>query len=178
MRAFSTLSAVLFFAVTALALTVTTPAQGASWDASKRSQTVSWNAVATDPSNFTIVLSNMQTTPNINVPLKENVPTSGGSTTVDGPSSGWPTGNGFQINLVQQTATGVGILAQSQQFNITGTTTPFSSVSSATSQTGTSPPTSETGSDGGSSGGNNGAMGLTVQTGFVFGLALLGALLA
>lgn len=59
MRAFSALSAVLFFAASTLALTVTTPAQGASWDASKQSQSVAWNAVGTDPSNFSIALVNM-----------------------------------------------------------------------------------------------------------------------
>jgi hypothetical protein len=72
-------------------------------------------------------------TPSTNIVLKENVTASSGSTTVDGPSSGWPTGEGFQINFVQTNTTGVGILAQSEQFNITGTTTPFSSTLSSTS---------------------------------------------
>ena len=155
MRAFSALSAVLSLAATALALTVTSPGQDTTWDASTRSQSISWSSVATDPSNFTISLINMvrprgffsnwrsrllivrsvcvlqQSTPNVNVVLKQNVTTSSDSTSVDAPSSGWPTGQGFQINLVQQNPTGVNILAQSQQFNITGTTTPFSSVVSS-----------------------------------------------
>jgi len=59
MRAFSALSAVLLFAATALALTVTSPSQETSWDASKRSQSVTWKVVTTDPSNFTVVLINM-----------------------------------------------------------------------------------------------------------------------
>jgi len=67
--------------------------------------------------------------------LKSNVVTADGSTTVDGPATGWPTGIGFQINLVQQNPTGLAILVQSQQFNITGTTTAFTSSISSTSST-------------------------------------------
>ena len=59
MRAFSALSATLLFAVTALALTVNSPGDDTTWDASKRSQSVSWTTVSTDPSNFTVVLINM-----------------------------------------------------------------------------------------------------------------------
>jgi hypothetical protein len=72
-------------------------------------------------------------TPNINIILKRNVSTAPGSTTVDGPATGWPVGNGFQINLVQENGSSVAILAQSQQFNITGTTTSFSSSLSSSS---------------------------------------------
>jgi len=74
-----------------------------------------------------------QKTPNVNIMLKDNVLTSSGSATVDGPATGWPTGNGFQINLVQRNPTGNAILAQSEQFNITGTTVPFSSSISSSS---------------------------------------------
>lgn len=59
MRAFSALSTAFLFAVSTWALTVTNPAQGSSWDASKQAQTVGWNTVTTDPTNFTISLVNM-----------------------------------------------------------------------------------------------------------------------
>ncbi|KAF9643622.1 hypothetical protein BDM02DRAFT_3191395 [Thelephora ganbajun] len=193
MRAFSILSAAFLFVATALGIAVTNPAQGTRWDAGKKTQSVAWTSVATDPTSFTIALVNMQAYPNINIVLKENVVTSAGSTTVDAPSLGWPTGNGFQINLVQQNPTGVAILAQSQQFNITGTTTPFQPTQSSTSfsvastntahgafssdasPTDTSSP-SETNSV--HSGSSNDAMGLTIRFDFVVGLALVGALLA
>ena len=59
MRTFSVLSASLLFVATALAISVTSPVEGAFWDASKSSQTVAWNSVSTDPTSFTILLVNM-----------------------------------------------------------------------------------------------------------------------
>lgn len=59
MRAFSVLSAALLFASTAFGLSVTSPVEGAFWDASQNTQTVGWNSVSTDPTNFTVVLVNM-----------------------------------------------------------------------------------------------------------------------
>jgi hypothetical protein len=161
MRSFSVLSATLFFVVATLAITVTSPVEGAFWDASKSSQSVSWTSVSSDPNSFDISLVNMVrfylflpcqhscsrfirsfyaaaficsrqvVFPNINIVLQQGVSTSSGSATVNAPSSGWPTGQGFQINLLQTNPTGVGILAQSKQFNITGI--PSSSSSSVSS---------------------------------------------
>lgn len=83
-----------------------------------------------------LVLRSLQAvTPSFNVILKNGVLTSDGSTTVDAPPAGWPTGSGYQINLVQPNPTGTAILVQSQQFNITGTTTPFSSSSLSSTST-------------------------------------------
>jgi len=194
MRASSVLSAALLFATTAFGLSVTSPVEGAFWDASQNTQTVGWNSVSTDPTNFTVVLVNMVVYPNTNAVLKQNVLTSSGSTSVTAPSSGWPTGKGFQINLVQNNPTGVAILAQSQQFNITGTSTPSSSVSSS-SRSSTSPSVNNPNTAGGnlpssstdsslpsetftSQGNTGGAMGLTVQMGYVVSFALVGALFA
>ena len=58
MRAFSVLSAALF-ATTAWALTVTTPSEDTTWDATKQSQSISWTSVSSDTSNFSIALVNM-----------------------------------------------------------------------------------------------------------------------
>ncbi|KAF9789780.1 hypothetical protein BJ322DRAFT_1044150 [Thelephora terrestris] len=194
MRAFSVLSAALLFFATALGISVTSPVEGAFWDASKSTQSVAWNSVSSDPNNFTISLVNMVVYPNTNVVLQQNVLTSSGSATVNAPSSGWPTGQGFQINFIQQNPTGTAILAQSQQFNITGTSTSFSS-SVSPSRSSTSPsvnnqntangglPSSSTDSSLPSQtdttqGNTGGAMGLTVQMGYIAGFALVGALLA
>jgi hypothetical protein len=196
MRAFSVLSASLLFAATALGLTVTSPMEGAFWDASQNTQNVAWNSVSSDPSNFTISLVNMVIYPNYNTVLSQNVPTSPGSAVVNAPASGWPTGQGFQINLIQSNPTGVAILAQSGQFNITGTPSSGSSSVPSYSKSSTSPavnipntaagglPSSSTGSPAPSStdtttqSNTGGAMGLTVQMGYVVGFALVGALLA
>ncbi|KAF9643624.1 hypothetical protein BDM02DRAFT_3123186 [Thelephora ganbajun] len=172
MRAFSILSVAFLFVAAALGVTVTNPAQDTRWDAGVKTQTVAWTSVATDHSSLTIVLVNMQTYPNINIVLKENVVTSAGSTTVDAPSSGWPTGSGFQINLDQPTTSGVGILAQSQQFNITGTTTPFQSTQSSTAVP------SPVGTNNAHGGSGKNTIGLTAPFDFIVGLALIGALLA
>jgi hypothetical protein len=124
--------------------------------------------------------------------LTQEVLTSSDSTTVNAPSSGWPTGHGFQINLIQQNPTGVAILAQSQQFNISGTTTSFSSSVSSLSRSSTrsvstpggSVPSSSTDSSVPSqtgttqSGKSSGAMGLTVQISYIVGFVLVGVLLA
>jgi len=174
MRASSVFFAAIFLAVNTWAATVTNPTQGTVWDAKNQDQAVAWTSVPSDPSSFTLVLANNVVYPNINIVLQNNVSTAIGSAMPNAPPSGWPTGNGFQINIVQDNPNGVAILAQSQQFNITGTTVPFSSTSSRPSgtSTGTSPGSTNTGS------GKNGELGLTVQTGFVAGLALVGALLA
>jgi len=58
MRAFSVLFAALF-AATAWAATVDSPSKETSWNAGQKSQSVTWTAVSTDPSNFTISLVNM-----------------------------------------------------------------------------------------------------------------------
>lgn len=58
MRAFSVLSTVLF-AATAWAVTITSPSQDTTWDASKNGQNVAWTSVSTDASNFSIALVNM-----------------------------------------------------------------------------------------------------------------------
>jgi hypothetical protein len=174
MRAFSIFSAVLLLSVNAWAATIIEPSQNTVWSANTDAQAVAWTSVPTDPTSFTLMLANMNISPNVNVILKNNVSTADGSTMVNGPASGWPTGNGFQVNVVQITSNGTAILAQSPQFSINGTTTAFSSSSGRPSgtSTGSSPSSTSTGS------GKNGDVGLTVQTGFVAGLALVGALLA
>jgi len=193
MRAFSVFSASLLFVATALGISVTSPVEGASWDASKSTQSVAWDFVSTDTPSLSISLVNMVVNPSVNIVLKEDVTTSSGSATVNAPSSGWPTGKGYQINLIQKNNNA--ILAQSQQFNITGTTTPLSSsVSSSrsSSRSSTAYPQNTAGGDlpssstdsslpsqtGNSQGNTGGAMGLAVQMSYVVGFALVGALLA
>ncbi|KAF9779520.1 hypothetical protein BJ322DRAFT_1113327 [Thelephora terrestris] len=171
MRAFSVFSAILLLSVNAWAATIIEPSSTTVWSANNDAQGIAWTSVPTDPDSFSLQLANMAVSPSISIILKNNVSTAAGSTMVTAPSSGWPTGNGFQVNVVQISSNGTAILAQSPQFAINGTTTAFSSsVSYSGTSTGTSPGSTSTG--------KNGAVGLTVQTGFVAGLAIVGALLA
>jgi len=192
MRAFTAIS---FFVASALALSVTQPTTGDIWSLSG-SHTVAWTVVSSDPTNFTIVLVNEQVNPTYTQELKALVPSSDTNTTVDPPATGWPTGKGFQINLVADANDLNAILAQSQQFTFgtsssssssgsssktsstlvvtstsglntpTGTSNGFNSGSSVTS-TSTTPATS-----------NNAVGGINIQTGFIAAVALLGAALA
>ncbi|KIP10678.1 hypothetical protein PHLGIDRAFT_65075 [Phlebiopsis gigantea 11061_1 CR5-6] len=136
MRTVATLFA---FAASALALQVTQPTNATGWSTSG-SNTVAWNAVSTDPSNFTVVLVNMNEFPNYSQILDALVVTSLDKQSVNPPSSGWPTGHGFQINLVADNEHLSTILAQSEQFSFIApsgsssgvSSTPASSASGAT----------------------------------------------
>jgi hypothetical protein len=161
MRASSVISAILLITVSTWAATIIEPARNTSWDASNQGQNVAWTFVATDPDSFSLMLMNdvsshlipaqppqrsllartihslsiQQINPRVSVIVKQNVSTSAGSTIVNGPAAGWPTGEGFQINVVQENSNGTAILAQSQQFNITGNTVAFSSVKPSSTST-------------------------------------------
>ncbi|KAI0772020.1 hypothetical protein BD413DRAFT_547731 [Trametes elegans] len=199
--------AVLFaLAASALAFSITEPTNSTGWTTSGPNQ-VSWEKVSTDNNNFTIVLSNQASYPPTSQVLAALVDASLGKITVNPPSGGWKTGSGFQVNLVQDENHLSSILAQSEQFTISSSTSStFSTVTSgsasgtASSGTGTLtvPAASGTGTRGttGSSAtdssgalnptssdtsttpNNNGAASMGVQAGLFAGLAFLGAYLA
>lgn len=54
-----------------------------------------------------------------------------GNTTVNPPSGGWKTGQGFQVNFVQDTEHTNTILAQSGKFDIKAATSSVSSTATA-----------------------------------------------
>lgn len=140
------LFALLSFVATACAYQVLTPGNAAGWT-SAGPNTVTWQRVATDPATFTMLLVNqvrtsLLTSPLLRIPLillclsqDQNVLPGGkevliatvdgttGTVTVSPPSSGFPVGNGFQINFVQDPQDLNTILAQSQQFAITQSST-------------------------------------------------------
>lgn len=122
----------LALAASALAITVTAPTNTTGFSTVGQN-TVSWNAVSTDPTNFTVVLVNMAKFPPYSQVLNALVQTSAGTVKVNPPSAGWPSGSGFQINLVADPDHLNSILAQSEQFSFV---TPTGSSSVATSTSG------------------------------------------
>ncbi|KAJ5690455.1 hypothetical protein N7462_004847 [Penicillium macrosclerotiorum] len=113
------------------ALSVTEPKKGADISASK-SFTVKWTSVDTDASSFDLYLVNNAVYPNVEKKLASGVDTSKGSYTVDA-LSGVTAGHGYQIDLMSDSPDNTGILAQSEQFNVTGSAHTSSTSASTTS---------------------------------------------
>ncbi|PYH34383.1 GPI anchored serine-threonine rich family protein [Aspergillus neoniger CBS 115656] len=104
------------FAVTALAITITQPKNGDQVDFSKP-YTIKWTTVASDPTNFDLILVNMNSQPTVSKKIA-NVKTSDSKYTVD-KVIGIPVAEGYQLNAESNTTQNTGILSQSQQFNVT-----------------------------------------------------------
>jgi hypothetical protein len=121
---------------------VTFPNQSQDWT-NVGNQTLRWNKVDTDPSNFTVVLNNQNTAafPNgqYTQVLAALVPGDLGSVSVQPPSGGWVVATGYTVNLVKDPADLSSILAQSQQFAIVAS----NSTTTATGVT-TAPPAGTT----------------------------------
>ncbi|KAH9062288.1 hypothetical protein EDB87DRAFT_335143 [Lactarius vividus] len=121
----------LSFVALASAYQVTSPGGSAGWTIAGPN-VVTWQRVSTDALNFTIVLSNQARTPSYQQVLAALVDGNLGKFTVSPPSTGFPTGTGFQVNLVQDSQNLNTIYAQSQQFAIVQATTTTSSSLTAT----------------------------------------------
>ncbi|KAL4788599.1 Ser-Thr-rich glycosyl-phosphatidyl-inositol-anchored membrane family-domain-containing protein [Aspergillus varians] len=133
-------------AATVASLSVTEPKKYALIDPSE-SFTVKWDTVSTDPSSFDIYLVNNAAYPSVEKKIAEDVDASDGSYTVKS-VSGLTDGPGFQINLLSTSELNSGILAQSQQFNVTSGDSDSSSSSTTESSTSsTSSSTSSASSD-------------------------------
>ncbi|KAL4878775.1 Ser-Thr-rich glycosyl-phosphatidyl-inositol-anchored membrane family-domain-containing protein [Aspergillus karnatakaensis] len=131
---FTLVSSVLPLAVSVSALSVTEPKKNVEIDPSN-SFTVKWDSVSTDPSSFDLYLVNNAVYPPVDKKIATDVDTADGSYTIDG-ISGLTDGPGYQINLFSNEEHNTGILAQSQQWNVT--VSDDSSSSSTTSSTSTS----------------------------------------
>ncbi|KAF8270923.1 hypothetical protein EI94DRAFT_1569491 [Lactarius quietus] len=115
----------------ASAYSISSPGGAAGWTTAGPN-VVTWQRVSTDPLNFTIVLSNQNITPSYSQELNALVDGTLGNITCSAPSTGWPTGDGFQVNFVQDPTHLSTILAQSQQFSITQPNTTSTGLSTAT----------------------------------------------
>lgn len=133
-------------AISVAGLSVDEPKKGAEIDASG-SFDVKWSSVDSDPSSFDLYLVNNAIYPSVNKKIATGIDTSKGSYTVKGVDVS--AGHGYQINLLSDSTQNTGILAQSQQFNVTGSsdstaTTTATTLTSSTS-TGTSTKDTTTG---------------------------------
>ncbi|KAJ5872433.1 uncharacterized protein N7529_004786 [Penicillium soppii] len=133
-------------ALSVAALKVTEPVEGAEVDVSK-SFTVKWTSVNTDETTVNIVLVNNNVYPPVEEKIASDIDTSKGSYTASGLKD-VTDGHGFQVNLLSTSEHNTGILAQSQQFNVTEssksstTSTATGSTTSTGTATGTSTGTS------------------------------------
>ncbi|KAH8427744.1 GPI anchored serine-threonine rich family protein [Aspergillus melleus] len=130
---------IILFAVSCVALTVTSPSNGAKVDLSKEYE-IKWKSVQSDQPKFTINLVNMNGS-SANKEIAKDIDASQGSVKID-PVWGIPKGPGYQLNFISRDKMNTGILAQSQQFEVTkvadppkNKTTTTSSSSSATEST-------------------------------------------
>ncbi|KAJ5275438.1 hypothetical protein N7505_003983 [Penicillium chrysogenum] len=145
---FATVLALLPLALSVGAIKVTEPAKNDEVDVSG-SFTVKWSSVSTDASTVDIVLVNNAVYPPVEEKIASGVDTSKGSYTVSGLKD-VTDGSGFQINLISTEAKNTGILAQSEQFDVTesdkssssATTTGTSSTVSSASSTASAASTS------------------------------------
>ncbi|KAF8842719.1 hypothetical protein BDN67DRAFT_898623 [Paxillus ammoniavirescens] len=117
MRAFVT---VLFAVSSAFAYQVTSPGNTQGWT-STGPNTLEWVRVATDPLNFTAVLTNTNRAvmPQNDQVLNALVDGTLGTIVCNPPSGGWPLGSGFRVNLAQDAQHLDTLLAQSNEFSIT-----------------------------------------------------------
>ncbi|KAH9042864.1 hypothetical protein EDB84DRAFT_899140 [Lactarius hengduanensis] len=133
----------LSFVALASAYQVSSPGGSSGWTIAGPN-VVTWQRVNTDALNFTIVLSNQARTPSYQQVLAALVDGTLGKFTVSPPSTGFPTGTGFQVNLVADSQNLNSIFAQSQQFSILQATTTTSSSLTATPLFSTTPAATNT----------------------------------
>ncbi|EAW12375.1 GPI anchored serine-threonine rich family protein [Aspergillus clavatus NRRL 1] len=124
---------------TAAAISITSPKKNEEVDLS-HSTKVEWTTVNTDPSSFDIYLVKMNSYPPVNKLVGEDVKASDGSFTIQGVTAA--EGAGYQINIVSNDPLNSGILAQSQQFNVSDSSASSSSSSSSSSKSSTATETS------------------------------------
>ncbi|KAJ5929775.1 hypothetical protein N7454_006725 [Penicillium verhagenii] len=143
---FTLAASVVSLVISAGALTVTQPEKGADI-APSSSVDVKWTSVDTDAKSFDIYLVNNAVYPSVNKKLASDISTSDGSHTVD--IGNLADGQGYQINLMSDATENTGILAQTGQFNITGSASKSSTTSSGstTSTTSTASGTTLTGTN-------------------------------
>lgn len=151
----------------ALAISITSPPQNYVQD-STQPQRIVWTSVNTDPPTINIELVNFSKFPNFNKTIATNVQTSAGFFVNPANNDDGQTGTGFQINFVGTQGDNLGIVAQSQQFQLVnggGSSSSASGSSSGTTELPTTTPLpSGTGSapfpiNGTTTGGSPGATG-------------------
>ncbi|KAH7914432.1 hypothetical protein BJ138DRAFT_1000125 [Hygrophoropsis aurantiaca] len=134
MRTFATVF--LASIASALAYQVTSPGGAQGWTTSGPN-VLKWQRVDTDPLNFTAVLTNVNqgVMPLGDQVLNALVDGTQGQIICNPPSGGWPTGDGFRVNLAHDVQNLDTLLAQSTQFSITAPSSSSGATSSSNSPT-------------------------------------------
>ncbi|KAL6238110.1 hypothetical protein BDW75DRAFT_39489 [Aspergillus navahoensis] len=117
MHLISSLSLMLAFALSALAVTITSPSSTNQKIDFSKPFTIRWTTVPSDPEQFTITLVNMNGH-NVDEDLAVDVDASKEEYTVDRIKD-IPIANNYQINFRSTEKNNMGILAQSPMFNVT-----------------------------------------------------------
>jgi len=130
---------VLSFVASTLGYMITFPNgdEGTGWTTAGP-QTVNWTTVTTDPPTFMLNLTNQQISGFVPQILINQVNGSAGSIQVTSPFGGFIAGSAYRIDFVTSPDNlndAGGILAQSNQFNITGPDSSGSSANSTSTQT-------------------------------------------
>jgi len=114
MKTFSAV-ALLALPLGALGISITSPGTSDVWNSSG-SHTITWQSVSSDPTSFTILLTNYAVYPSQDLTIVANQLTSAGTFTFD---TVLPVGDDYRIRFnAIVTATNSGILAESAQFSI------------------------------------------------------------
>jgi len=123
--------ALLTLAASAMAYQVTYPTAGTNWT-SVGPNKFTWDRVNTDAQNFTLLLTNTDQSvmPQNNLQLAALIDGTLGSFSVNPPSTFFPVGKGFRLNLVKDTESQSSIYAQSDQFDIINSPQSSSRISS------------------------------------------------
>ncbi|KAL2835220.1 Ser-Thr-rich glycosyl-phosphatidyl-inositol-anchored membrane family-domain-containing protein [Aspergillus cavernicola] len=137
----------LTFAVSALALTITSPSTTNQKVDLSEPFTIRWTTVPSDPQNFTITLVNMLGH-NVNQDLVKNIDSSEEEYTIEGVDD-IPIANNYQINFRSTDRENMGILAQSPMFNVTKVAEEERDNTTATTATQSAPSQTETNAAGG-----------------------------
>ncbi|GKT42786.1 UPF0641 membrane protein [Colletotrichum spaethianum] len=151
----------------AQAVKVTKPAKGDDWDISATNE-ITWETVSSDPKSFEIVIVNQSGYPGVSETIAK-VNAADGKYELKDPKVA--AGDGYRINLVSTDPQNSGILAQSEQFTLTGDSDDTSSsasasaTASASASGSASASASATGSSSGSATVTQTASGLTTVTG-------------
>ncbi|WYZ39588.1 hypothetical protein EsH8_III_001502 [Colletotrichum jinshuiense] len=110
----------------AQAVKVIKPAKGDSWDLSKTNE-ITWETVDTDPKSFEIVIVNQSGFPQVTETIATDVNAADGKYELKGATVS--AGSAYRINFISKDNSG--ILAQSNEFTLTGESDSSSSASAS-----------------------------------------------
>ena len=98
------------------ALQLTSPSVGDEWDLSK-TNTIKWDSVSSDPTEFQLVLVDKSTTPETSIEIAEKVKTADG--TYDLTNFVAKPGEKYSVKAYSTSKTNSGQLSESQTFEVT-----------------------------------------------------------